>query len=223
MRYKLGSIKKIIKEWGIVTLIYAPFVYLILYFFSNSFLNIYKTEIARNWIPVAAEIKLVSFNLERLYSNIHDEYVSNINVVTKYSYKINNKIISGNKIAFGYDEESFDDDVDMEIFNKLENCKLVMIYVNPNNENEYVISPGLNNSIFRNLIYTLMWCTFISLFIIPKSLKQNNMLKPFFKIYYFIVLILWIIGIFPFLTRSLNFNVKENIKIIEGKVINPVY
>ena len=223
MRYKLGSIKKIIKEWGLVTLIYAPFVYLILYFFSNSFLNIYKTEIARNWIPVAAEIKLVSFNLERSYSNIHDEYVSNINVVTKYSYKINNKIISGNKIAFGYDEESFDDDVDMEIFNKLENCKLVMIYVNPNNENESVIAPGINNSIFRNLIYTLMWCTFISLFIIPASLKKISKLKPFFKIYYFIILVLWIIGIFPYITKSLFPERINKIKIVEEKVNNKLY
>ena len=98
-----------------------------------------------------------------------------------------------------------------------------MVYVNPNDENESVIVSGINNSIFRNLIYTLMWCTFISLFISPKSLKQNSMLEPFLKIYYFIVLILWIIGIFPFLTKSLNYNVKENIKIIEGKAINPVY
>lgn len=217
------EIKKIIKEWTLPVIFYGIIAFFVLKFFFSSFFNFYKTQIAKNWIPVIAEVTLVSVNSERSYSSVYEKYVCNINAVTEYSYKINNKIIFGNKIAFGYDEESFNDDVDTEIFNKLKKCKLVMVYVNPNNENESVIAPGINGSIFINLIITLMWCTLISLFIIPASLKQISKLKLFFKIYYFAILVLWIIGIFPFLTKSILPNLKDNIKIIEEKVTNKFY
>ncbi len=209
----LDILKKKIKEWGWTIVPYTFVAYLVLNFFLSSFFNIYKTTTAKNWIQLPAEVQSVSYDINSYYSATFEKMLNEEEVIIRYSYQIENKFFYGDKIGFGYDKKSFDDSIDDALLSKFKKNKHIVIYVNPDNKNESVIAPGLNDSIIWDLIITLMWAPLILFFITPFNFKQNNRLL--FRIYNVIVLIIWVFAIFIYPTENLKFNIQDNIKSIE--------
>lgn len=137
--------------------------------------SIFKTEQAKGWIPVSANIEKTDITSHSNKGTVSHE------VIVRYLYVIEGKKYSGNRIAFGYGMNNIDDHDGL--YSKLENSKKVLVYVNPSNNEESVIVPGMNDSITGLLIFTILWNSFIVVFgILPfviKGVDKNN--EPRFK------------------------------------------
>jgi hypothetical protein len=216
MSYNLfGRIKEKVSQWGCFALFFTPFILVGLWTLFYSIYNIYKSEKSEYWNQIPATI----LKVEMVTVGDNDGGSSD-KVEVSYLYFIGKKKYMGNKIGFGYGANSTENQE--VLFFKLEKSKIILIYVNPDDETESVVCPGINNSIFGLLIFSIMWNSLISIFILPlflKDGKNTEETKLSFKKYFGIVLIIWITGIFLLVSKSINFNIENNLKILEERVL----
>ncbi|MBF6658725.1 hypothetical protein C3B49_10550 [Flavobacterium columnare] len=101
------------------------------------------------------------------------------------------------------------------LFNKLKIAKKIRIYINPYNYSDSILVRGLNDSIIKMLIFSIMWNSLLSLFLIPLFTKENsvNRHKKNLKI----VFIIWSIGFYLIFTKPICISIAEKIKIIENE------
>ena len=196
-----------IKSYGCIGLFFLPFVLVGIGTLFYSLFNIYNSQKTQDWTRVIADVQNVKLD----YHDDNDgggTYVVNIN----YKYIINNKKYSGNRIAFGYGGNDTDDH--SSLFSRLENAKRIVVFVDPNDGSEAGMIKGLNNSIIGLLIFSIMWNSLLSIFIIPLFIKKETNIN--LKNLLFIIVIIWIVGISLLVSHSLNFSFGEKIEVIES-------
>ncbi|WP_421498131.1 DUF3592 domain-containing protein [Flavobacterium columnare] len=157
------------------------------------------------WIEVIAEVE----NVTPAYNN--KGKLSEVKI--RYVYIVKNKKYKNNKIAFGYRSNGVEDHE--TLFNKLKIAKKIRIYINPYNYSDSILVRGLNDSIIKMLIFSIMWNSLLSLFLIPLFTKENsvNRHKKNLKI----VFIIWSIGFYLIFTKPICISIAEKIKIIENE------
>lgn len=196
-------------SWGCVILFFMPFVLVGLWTFFSSIINIYNSEKTQNWPKVIANVKNVKLD----YHN-DDDGGESYEVKIKYEYLINNKKYQSEKVGFGYGMNGTEDHE--SLFYKLENSKKVIAYVNPNNNSDSILIKGINNSIIGMLIFSIMWNSLLSIFLIPLFTKDNPRYSPK-KIMPFVVII-WIVGFVLLLTKSTHIAIENKVEVIEYKL-----
>lgn len=197
-----------IKGYGCFGLFLLPFVLVGVWTLFYSLYNIYNSQKTADWSKVTAIVEDIKLD----YNSDSDgggTYVVHI----RYKYKVHNKEYLGDKIAFGYggnDTEEHD-----LLFSRLENAKKIVVFVDPNNNSDAIIIRGINNSIIGVLIFSLMWNSLISIFVIPIFLKENSKFK--FKYLLAAIVIIWIIGIALLGSDSTKIPFGEKIEVLESK------
>lgn len=189
----------------------APFVLIGLGTLIFSSYSIFKTEQAKSWFPVPANVEKIDIDSRSNKGTMSYE------VIIKYSYTIEGKKYLGNRIAFGYGMNNIDDHDGL--FSRLERSKKIIVYVNPNDRQECVIVPGMNDSITGLLIFSILWNSFIvALGILPyfiKGVDENNKPKYTSKEATWIIVIIWAIGIIILLSKCLHIDIENKINVIE--------
>ena len=190
---------------GCLILFLAPFILIGIWSLSYSLKNIYKSVSTSDWTRVTATI-----NDLKLDHEIDDDGGESDLVKINYEFFIKNKNYHSTKIAFGYGRNNTEDHE--SLFHKLENCKKVIAYVNPADNYDSILIKGLNNSIIGMLIFSIMWNSLISIFLLPlftKNIKYDpKKVLPF-------VVIIWLIGFTLLLTKSVKTNIENRIEVIE--------
>jgi hypothetical protein len=193
---------KFIKESGWGLLLIIPFLAIGILTLFLSIKNIHKTEQAEDWNQVPANIEGV--DIESIKGS---KGTKSYKVIAKYSYIIGSKKYFGDRIAFGYSMSNFEDN--HGLFYKLKESKKIMIYVNPKNESESVIIPGMNGSIIFVLIFSTLWnCTLVGsvLSLCYERIKNYN------GIFLFCV---WVGGVFLLISGITNIDIVSKVKILE--------
>ena len=169
--------------------------------------NIYTVESTKKWIPTIATLNKV----ELKHSDNDSDGTFSEKIDLEYRYNINEKMISGNKLAIGYTLNNIENH--SELFYKLQNASKILVYYNPNDISESYAILGYNNSIIGLLIFTIMWNSvfifFIFNFIFPQ--KQTK------KISIFILITIWISGFIILLNKESLFNIQNKLIVIEKK------
>ena len=156
----LVRLKEKIKIWRWGTLIIVPFLAIGLLTLSLSCYYSYKSSVSENWLQIPARV----VNTE-MYTHVDSKNSKTTEILVKYTYLIKKKEYTNNKLAFGYSQSNLNDD--SRLFNLLENANKVVVYVNPKDSNESVISTGLNDSIIFLILFATIWntvliCSFLS-------------------------------------------------------------
>lgn len=158
-----------LKGLGCLTLFFLPFVIVGLYTAFLSFKSIYNCQSSQSWTKKTAILKDLKFK-----SSTDNDGMNSSEIVVKYVYTFDNVVYEGNRIGFGYGMNNIDSH--SELFDKLRTAKKIIVYINPNDPKESVMTQGWNNSIVGLLIFAIMWNLFISLFLTP--IFFNNKVLP---------------------------------------------
>lgn len=197
-----------IKGYGCIGLFFLPFVLVGIWTLFYSLINIYNSQRTEYWTKVPATIE----HVELEYDSDSDGG-GTYEVHIGYKYIINDKQYFGNKIAYGYGGNNTEDH--SALFNKLENSKKIAVFVNPKDNSNVIIIKGINNSIIGLLIFSIMWNSLLSIFIIPLFLKEDS--KFSFKHISISVITIWIIGISLLVSDSIKIPFEDKIEVIESK------
>lgn len=140
---------------GCLGLFFMPFVLVGAGTFLYSAYYFIKSQQAKFWEEKVATIQFVDME--------HGEDSSTI--VAKYSYTVADKTYQGEKIGFGYSMNNIDNHG--EIYDILSKAKKVMVYVNPNDPNESVLTTGINDSLIGMFFFSILWNAMLSVFFVP--------------------------------------------------------
>ncbi len=184
------------------------FLIVILLFFSGiliySLFITSKSFLVYSWPQVEAEI---------LFSNTESSSSSTnttFRTISEYKYQFEGKQYSNDGLAVGY---GFNDNVENngEIRQLLEEGVLVKAYVNPGEPQEAYLVAGLHHSIVFALIFTLMFGTLISFFVVPILTNGRvNMRKLLW-----LLIIIWAGGVIYLLNRPFDISIANKIEVIE--------
>lgn len=199
-----------IKGYGCIGLFFLPFVLVGIWTLFYSLINIYNSQRTENWTKVPAIVE----HVELAYNSDNDGG-GTYEVHIDYKYKINDKEYFGNKIAYGYGGN--DTEGHSALFNKLENSKKIAVFVNPKDNSSVIIIRGINNSIIGVLIFSIMWNSLLSIFIIPLFLRDNSKIN--FKHISISVITIWIIGISLLVSDSIKIPFEDKIEVIQSKKV----
>lgn len=205
------SFRNFIIGWGCGLVFILPFLLIGLGCLSFSLYYIFKTEQAKGWIQIPANVQKIDIDSHSNKGTVSYE------VIAKYFYTIEGKKYSGDRIAFGYGMNNIDDHDGL--FSRLQSSKRIIIYVNPNDKQESVIVPGMNDSIVGLLIFSILWNSFIvALGIVPlfvKGVDRNNKPKYTSREATLIIAFVWGIGIILLLSKCLHIDIESKINVIE--------
>ncbi len=199
------------KGYGCIGLFFLPFVLVGIGTLVYSLNNIYNSQKTGDWTKVTATVEHVKIDRESDGDGGSTEVV-----YIKYKYAINNKEYLGNRIAFGYGGNNTEEH--FLLFSKLENAKKIAAFVDPDNNADAIIIRGINNSIVGLLIFSIMWNSFISFFLIPLFLKEGS--KFNFKHVFIMVGVIWVTGFYLLLSDSIKIPFEDKIEVIESKKIS---
>lgn len=184
------------------------FLIIILLFYSGmliySLFITTKSLIVYNWPQVEAEI---------LYSETETSSGSTnttFRTVSEYKYEFNGTQFIHDGLVVGY---GFNDNVEDNgsIRQLLEEGALVKAYVNPSDPQEAYLVAGLHHSIVFILIFTLMFGTLLSFFILPILTNGRiNMRKLLW-----VLIIIWAGGIIYLLYIPFAISIADKIEIVE--------
>lgn len=144
-------------------------------------LTLIRSTNAKNW-PTAKGIVESS----SIQTSSDSEGGSTYQVVVQYSYTVNNKKYTNDKIAFGYVSSS-GEEAHLEILNKIKNASAITVRYEPNNPQNAVLSFGFHRSIQFIFAFAITWLAFVIgftvlyyLFSKPDStlLENLNVYKP---------------------------------------------
>ncbi|MFH7036906.1 DUF3592 domain-containing protein [Flavobacterium plurextorum] len=193
-----------------------PFLLIGLGTLSFSSYNIFKALQAKGWTPVSANIEKTDITSHSNKGTVSHE------VIVRYLYVIEGKKYSGKRIAFGYGMNNIDDHDGL--YSKLENSKKVLVYVNPSNNEESVIVPGMNDSITGLLIFTILWNSFIVVLgILPfviKGVDENNEPRFTAKEATWIIFIIWIAGFAILFSNCFHIDIESKINVLESRNVD---
>lgn len=131
---------------------------------------IFMSQYAKFWDKEIATVESV----ELVASKGRHSHSSKV-VYINYTYTIENKTYGGSKIGFGYGLNNIENHEG--IFDALKYAKKIAIYVNPFDEENSVITTGLNNSTIGLFIFSLMWNGLIGAAIMSYSFKDDKRKK----------------------------------------------
>jgi hypothetical protein len=195
-------IKELVVKNGWKSLLIIPFLGIGLMTLFFSLKNIIKIQEAKNWTQTAA-------NVEQVYidSTKNSKGTELYELIVKYSYILNSKKYLGGNLAFGYSMNNFEDHQDL--FRKLRESKKIMVYVNPNDNNESVIIPSINSSIVFVLIFSILWnATLLGSLLI--LLYEN--IKKYIQV---LLILIWLGGIYLLLSGATNIDVESSVVVLE--------
>lgn len=197
-----------IKSSGCAILFLIPFVFVGIFTLYKSLSNIQDSINTYDWLATTALINNV--DIESDYDDGSESHEIDIN----YEYSIDDHVYKSNKIAFGYGMSNVEKHV--KIYDLLKRAKKITVYVNPENYNEAVISRGINSSSIFLLIFSIMWNSLLSLFIVPLISLQSS--QPSTK-RFFIVIGIWIIGFTSFLSGFVQDSLEMKIDVLEKREV----
>jgi hypothetical protein len=93
-------------------------------------------------------------------------------VFVSYTYKIDGKNYTSSQIAAGYSTDNVEDH--RKLYQILNNAKKIMVYVNPRNHKKSVVIKGTNNSMVFLFLFSIMWNSFLAVFVIPYFLWRKE-------------------------------------------------
>jgi hypothetical protein len=196
--------KSFVKDSGWGLLLVIPFLAIGILTLFLSIKNIHKTEQAEDWNQIPANIERVDIK-----SSKDSKGTKSYEVIAKYSYIIGSKKHFGDRIAFGYSMSNFEDY--SGLFYKLKESKKIMIYVNPNNESESVIIPGMNGSIMFVLLFSVLWnCTLVGSVLTLCYKRFINYNRVF-------LLCIWGGGIYLLLSGITDIDIVSKVKVLEER------
>jgi hypothetical protein len=198
--------------YGCLGLFFLPFVLVGIWILGYSLNNIYNSQKTGDWIKVPATVAHIKLD----YDNDTDGGDGIYEVKIGYKYKIGNKEYLGDKIAFGYTASNGKEHV--ALFSKLENAKKISVFVNPEENSDAIIIKGINNSIIGVLIFSIIWNSSISFFLIPLFLKKGAKFNVKYAFIAFAVI--WITGFYLFFSDSIKIRSEDKIEVIESKKIS---
>ncbi|WP_095928072.1 DUF3592 domain-containing protein [Flavobacterium sp. ACN2] len=205
------KIKTFLQGWGCGILFLGPFVIVGLGTLFFSFYTIIKGVQAENWIQVPANIEKVDMNS---YSR---KGSTSYEVAIKYSYVIGAQKYWGNRIGFGYGLSNVEDHD--TLFLVLKESKRIMVYVDPDDNKESIVIPGVNDSIMFTLIFSILWNSLLLFLIflplIAKSRNRNIENSFILKYRIHALIIIWVIGLLILLNDYFHINIENKINVIE--------
>jgi hypothetical protein len=151
-----------------VVIVFSPFILFGLGMFLFPCYLIIKSIQAKSWIPTPAAIELVDFHTDETTDAVQEK-------TFQYTYFIENKKYVGSKISFGLGRSEVENDY--QLFNKLNEAKKIVVYVNPNNHSESVVVRGLAATYPGLLIGSFMWNSLVAIFVVPvffENVKDEN-------------------------------------------------
>lgn len=160
--------------------------------------NLYFQIETNNWVPVIAKIKNVE--IVATASNISEPSIS-YETKCNYTYTYNNKKYTNNIISIGYGSNNTENH--QELYRILKYSSSLTAYVNPDKPNNSTLVQGINSSTTSLLIFSILWNSFIILFL---KAKNNKRLIFIFVTIFIGGLVVIISGI-----SHTNFNKKINI------------
>ncbi|MBO0593956.1 DUF3592 domain-containing protein [Cellulophaga sp. E16_2] len=193
---------------GCLILFASPFILIGLVTLCLSIINFYNSEKTTNWLKTSAQVKSLEFHLE------NEDGAESNEVIITYEYIIDNKKYKNNKIAYGYGMNGVDNH--HALYLKLKDSKKIIAYVNPANNSDSILIKGINGSIIGLLIFSIMWNSALSLFLVPISMKNNS--KLVFKKLIIVTIVIWIIGIILIVTKSIQIPLENKIEVLETKI-----
>jgi hypothetical protein len=195
-------IKELVVKNGWKSLLIIPFLGIGLMTLFFSLKNIIKIQEAKNWTQTAANVEQVDIDLTK-----NSKGTELYELIVKYSYILNSKKYLGGNLAFGYSMNNFEDHQDL--FRKLRESKKIMVYVNPNDNNESVIIPSINSSIVFVLIFSILWnATLLGSLLI--LLYEN--IKKYIQV---LLILIWLGGIYLLLSGATNIDVESSVVVLE--------
>ncbi|OAZ04103.1 DUF3592 domain-containing protein [Flavobacterium succinicans] len=199
---KLDHIKEKITVWGCGIGLIAPFLLVGLWTLLFSCYSIFKSEQSKDWLQIPADIVKTDLKTHRS----HDLKTTS-QVLIQYEYEINSKKYTGDRLAFGYKGSNIEDHDDL--FFILGNATRIIVYVNPNDNNESVIITGLNDSILFILIFSIMWnFTMIGIVLSVYQEKSKNYIGVS-------LLFVWFGGVLLLASGITHIDIESKINVIE--------
>ncbi|WP_281232621.1 DUF3592 domain-containing protein [Flavobacterium gelatinilyticum] len=198
-----------LKAYGCLGLFFLPFVAVGIWTLYKSVCNVYNSQKTDDWKKVTA-----------LVDKIDIEYHSDSDggetseVIIQYKYAIHNVNYTGTKIAYGYGNSNVEEH--SQLFYKLEKAKKIAVFVNPDDYSEAVIIRGMNSSIVFLLVFSIIWNSLISFFLLPLLMKKNS--KFNIKKYFLVVIVIWIVGFTILLSNKFDIGFTEKVEVIEHKI-----
>jgi hypothetical protein len=203
----LNTINNFLKRGGCVSLFTFPFLLIGLGILSYGLYYLYKTEQAKNWIQIPAYVEKTDLDV-----HTNDE-TTTYQVLVTYSYKIKGEKYLGNRIFFGYSGSNIENHE--ALYAKLKNSRKIMIYVNPNKNQEAVIVPGINYPIIWLLIFGVFWISFFGIFSLPLFIKDvHNNLRFSYKKTAFILGFICVASFIILLSGCLHFDIQNKINVL---------
>nr|WP_262486763.1 DUF3592 domain-containing protein [Flavobacterium reichenbachii] len=192
---------------GCVGLFLLPFLLIGLGILSYSLCNLYKTEQANSWIQIPAYVEKIDLDI-----HTNDE-TTTYEVLVTYSYKIKGKKYLGNRIFFGYSGSNIENHE--ALYAKLKNSRKIMIYVNPNKNQEAVIVPGINYPIIWLLIFAVFWISFFGIFSLPLFIKDvHNNPRFSYKKTALVLGFICVVSFIVLLSGWLHFGIENKINVL---------
>ena len=190
-----------------MSLITFPFLIVGLGILSYGLYYLYKTEQAKNWIPTPANVEKTAIDI---YTN--DE-TTTYEVLITYSYKIKGQKYLGNRIFFGYSGSNIENHE--ALYAKLKNSKKILIYVNPNNNQEAVIVTGINYPVVWLLFFAVFWICFFGIFSIRLFIKDDHNNPRFsYKKTAFVLVFICVVSFIVLLSGWLHFDIGNKITVL---------
>jgi ATP-dependent Zn protease len=199
---KLDKIKEKVTIWGCGIALIAPFVLVGLWTLLFSSYSIFKSEQSKDWLQVPASIVKADLKTHK-----RSNFKMTSKVLIQYEYEINSKKYTGDRLAFGYKGSNIEDHDDL--FSTLDNANRIIVYVNPNDNNESVIITGLNDSIIFVLIFSIMWN--LTMIGVVLSVYQER-IKNYIGVS---LLFVWFGGVLLLMSGITHIDIESKINVLE--------
>ena len=157
--------KSNIQGIGCLILFFAPFVIVGLGTFMVSSYGLIKDFQTYSWVQTEAQLERNRFEVD--YRDGPDDVDTYKNHLT-YTYSIDGQMYQGDRVGFGYSKNNIDRH--SEVYNKLKYARKIKVWVNPNNLKESSMTQGTNESTVALFLFSLMWNSLISIFLLPLSI-----------------------------------------------------
>ncbi|MFB9076509.1 DUF3592 domain-containing protein [Flavobacterium procerum] len=199
-----------LKAYGCLGLFFLPFVAVGIWTLYKSISNIYDSQKTDDWKKVTAIVEKATIEYDT-----DSEGTETAKVIIQYKYTIHNVNYTGDKIAYGYGNNNVEEH--SVLFSNVEHAKKIAVFVNPDDYSEAVIIKGMNNSIVFLLVFSMLWNSLISFFLLPLLLKKNTKINV--KTYFLVVAIIWILGFTFLISEKFSIPFGEKLEVIENKPV----
>lgn len=190
---------------GCLTLFFLPILLVGLGSFFVATYQFYKVYEAKKWKPTNATILFSDLSVSR---GVKGGLLSEVKI--KYEYFIGTKSFIGNSVSFGMQKNSSDGYG--LLYDKLNNSKVVQVYVNENDPEESVLIRDVTNSMIVLVIFSFMWNSLLMVFVLPIFFKK---LTPS-KILVFTIII-WFLGMGKLIYRIGDIDISKRVVVLEEK------